>query len=189
MAKLNIIRRSAITVLACVVLIVAATACFGGDDSTEAELQRIDQLTSNNLVELEVLKARITRLEQTNATLSDHIAQIEGENKELTHRVAVLEELGAQAVSLMATGSDSALPPLPAADQPSGLGAAYDAASDEDRQLVREFLECAMKASGTDAATIAAMLPESEKMTWRDIEDGGQTIENIQTLRNIVCSK
>ena len=187
MAKLDIIRRSAIAILACTVLIAAATACFGGDDSTEADLQRVDQLASSNLIEMEVLKARITRLEEINETLSDRIAQMEGENKELTHRVAVLEEIGATVVaSLTAAGSRSA---APAAAQPSGLGAAYDAASDEDRQMVREFLECAMKASGTDATTIAAMLPESEKMTWRDIEDGGQTIENIQILRDIVCSR
>ena len=183
MRQLHIVR-ALLVILACSVVLAGALACRDGDEEKEDELARIDGIATNNLVELEVMQVRFAQAEETNAALSDRVAALEEENRQLKHRLSVLEELG----SSIAAGAAAAMAGAGATDAaPSGLGAAYDAASEEDRQLVRDFLECAMKASGTDEATIAAMLPESEKMTWRDIEAGDSSIEQLQLMRNIVC--
>ncbi|MXZ91937.1 MAG: hypothetical protein F4W95_03510 [Chloroflexi bacterium] len=176
------ILRALIVILACSVLLVGALACGSGDGDEEDDLARIEGIATKNLVELEVIQARLEQMEEAEANnaLSDRIAALEAENQQLTHRIAVLEGI----TSMAGAGMTGAAMTEAA---PSGLGAAYDAASEEDRKLVRDFLECTMKAAGTDDATIAAMIPESEKMTWQDIEDGGMSIEQLQILRNVVC--
>ena len=171
------ILRALTVILACSVLLVGALACGAGDEEQEDELARVEGIATKNLVELEVIQARFVQAEEANEALSDRIADLEAENQQLTHRIAVLEGITSMTGAAMTEVA------------PSGLGAAYDAASDEDRQLVRDFLECSMTASGVDATTIAAMLPESEKMTWRDIEAGDSSIEQLQILRNVVCPR
>ena len=178
------ILRPLIVILACSVLLAGALACGDGDAEQEDELARVEGIATKNLVELEVIQARLSQMEEAEANnaLSDRVADLEAENQQLTHRIAVLEGITSMAGAGMTGGAMTGA-------APSGLGAAFDAASDEDRKLVRDFLECTMKAAGTDDATVATMLPESEKMTWRDIEDGGQTIESLQIMYNIVCPK
>ncbi len=178
------ILRALIVVIACSALLAGALACGNSDEEKEDELARVEGIATKNLVELEVIQARLTQMEEADANkaLSDRVAALEAENQKLTHRIAVLEGITSMA------GAGMAAPAMTEA-APSGLGAAYDAASEEDRILVREFLECSMTASGVDATTIAAMLPESEKMTWRDIEAGDSSIEQIQILRNVVCPR
>ena len=178
------ILRALIVILACSVLLAGALACGSGDDEAVDELARVEGIATKNLVELEVIQARLDQMEEAdaNSALSDRVAALEAENQQLTHRIAVLEGITSAAGAGMTGGAMTGA-------APSGLGAAYDAASDEDRTLVRDFLECSMKASGVDATTIAAMLPESEKMTWRDIEAGDSSIEQLQILRNVVCPR
>ena len=176
--------RALIVVLACFLLSAGALACSNSDEEINESVARVESIATKNLVELEVMQARLSQMEEAeaNAALSDRVAALEGENQQLTHRVAVLEGItSAAGVGMTGTATTGAAP--------SGLGAAYDAASEEDRQLVRDFLECTMKASGTDDATIAAMLPDSEKMTWGDIDAGDQTIDQLQLLHSLVCPK
>ena len=171
------ILRALTVVLACFLLSAAALACMSGNEETESELARINGIATKNLVELEVLQARLSQMEEANTALSDRVAALEGENQQLVHRISVLEGITGAAGAAITAAAVSA------------LGAAYDAASDADRQLVREFLECTMKAGGVDATTIAAMLPESEMMTWQNIDAGEQTIEQLQMMHSLVCPK
>ena len=168
--------RALMLILACSVLMAGALACGNSDAEPDAELTRVEGIATKNLVELEVTQARLAQMEEANTALSDRIAALEGENQQLTHRIAVLEGITGAAGAGVAAAV-------------SALGAAYDAASDADRQLVREFLECTMKAGGVDATTIAAMLPESEMMTWQDIDAGEQNIEQLQMMHSLVCPK
>ena len=176
--------RALIIILGCSVMLAGALACGTGGEEQADELARVEGIATKNLVELEVIQARLSQMEEAEANnaLSDRIADLEAENQQLTHRLAVLE-----GITSMAGASITGAATTEAA--PSGLGAAFDAASDADRKLVRDFLECTMKAAGTDDATVVAMLPESEKMTWRDIEGGDQTIESLQIMYSIVCPK
>lgn len=176
--------RALIAVLACSLLLAGALACGTGNEDTEAELARIDGIATKNLVELEVIQARLSQMEEADANndLSDRMADLEAANQQLKHRIAVLE-------GITSAGGAGTAGAATTAAAPSGLGAAYDAASDEDRKLVRDFLECTMKAAGTDDATITAMLSESEKMTWRDIEAGKQSVEQLQLLQGLLCPK
>jgi len=178
------ILRTLIVVVACSALLAGALACGDSDEEKEDELARVEGIATKNLVELEVIQARLSQMEEADANnaLSDRIAALEAENQQLTHRIAVLEGITSAAGAGMTGAATTAA-------APSGLGAAYDAASEDDRKLVRDFLECTMKAAGTDDATIAAMIPESEKMTWRDIEEGGHTIESLQIMYSVVCPK
>ena len=178
------IMRALIVILACSVLLAGALACGDGDAEQEDELARIEGIATKNLVELEVIQARLEQMEEAaaNNALSDRMAALEAENQQLTHRIAVLEGITSAAGGGMPGGVTTGA-------APSGLGTAYDAASEEDRQVVREFLECSMKATDTDAATIAAMLPISEKETWLAIESGESSIAEFQILRDFVCPK
>ena len=178
------IMRALIVILACSVLLAGALACGDGDAEQEDELARIEGIATKNLVELEVIQARLEQMEEAaaNNALSDRMAALEAENQQLTHRIAVLEGITSAAGGGMPGGVTTGA-------APSGLGSAYDAASAEDRQLVLDFLECTMKAAGADDPTIAAMLPESEMMTWTDIEDGSQSIEMLRIMHGVVCPK
>ncbi|MYC34721.1 MAG: hypothetical protein F4X64_16280 [Chloroflexi bacterium] len=187
MLKWNIPLAS-ITILSCVLLIAGALACgLGNDDDTEADeaLNRVQRLATENTVQLQVLKAGLDQMEQANQDLADRVAGLEKEKQDLTHRLAVLEEFAAVAAASVA--SNPALASPPAAAQPSGLGAAYDAASEEDRAVIREFLECSMRAGGVPENEIPQRIPESEKVTWHVIDEGTETLDNFRMLRDIVC--
>lgn len=174
--------RPLIAVLACSLLLAGALACGNVDQEKEDRVARVEGIATKNLVELEVMQARLSQMEEANAALPDRIADLEAENQQLTHRIAVLEGItSAGGAGMSGAGMAGAAR--------SGLGDAYDTASEEDRQLVREFLECSMKATGTDAARIAEELPNSEKMTWQDIDDGAMSLEQVQLLHTVVCPR
>ena len=176
MQKRNI-KMGLITILAGAILVGALACGFGNDsDSADTELSRIEQMANDNLVSQKVLDARVSRMEETNQTLSDRIAKLEEDKQALTNRVATLESAGP------ATASVSAAPLR------TDLGPAYNAATPEDRQLVREFLECSMKASGTDAALIPALIGTSEKETWDQVDTGGMSLDQIRLLHGFMCA-
>ena len=176
MQKRNI-KMGLIAILASAIL-TGALACGSGNDSdpTATELKRIEQMAIENLVSQEVLDARVARVEDTNTTLSDRITELEEAKQALTNPVATLESGG------LATASASATPPR------TDLGPGYNNATPEDRQLVREFLECAMKATGTDAALIPTLIDVSEKETWDQVDAGGMTLDEIKMLHSFTCA-
>jgi hypothetical protein len=162
MQKRNI-KMGLIAILASAIL-AGALACGSGNDSdpTATELKRIEQMAIENLVSQEVLDARVARVEDTNTALSDRITELESGGP--------------------ATASASATPPR------TDLGPGYNNATPEDRQLVREFLECAMKATGTDAALIPTLIDVSEKETWDQVDAGGMTLDEIKMLHSFTCA-
>lgn len=163
-------------ILAGALLTTGAVACiFGGEDETAAELERIDGVATANKVDLEVLKTQVKEIAEEGGSGDERLAKLEKENQELKNRIAVLE--GVSGAGGAMTGGAA-----------SELGAAYDAASPEDRELVRKFLECSMKTSGVEAAQIAAMIPEAEKTTWHDIGNGTTNLEQVKFLAGVICT-
>lgn len=147
MQKRNI-QRGLTATLAAIILLLSAAACVADSDNDttdyDAKLNRIDRLTTDNLIDLEVLNARFTQLEQANQRASDRIAALESENRELTHRISVLES----AAPTTAGAAD--------AGQPSGLGAAYDVTTPDAREPAPNFAECIAKATGANRAVSSA---------------------------------
>ena len=170
-----------IGILAGAILIGALACGFGDDsgddsDSTDTVLSQIEDMKTDNLIKQQVMDARVTRLDETNKTLSDRIAKLEEDKQALTARVATLESAGP------ATAGASAVAPR------TDLGPAYDAATPEDRQLVRTFLECTMKATGTDAALIPMLIADSEKETWNQVDAGGRSLDQIRLMHGVMCA-
>ena len=177
------VRRGAVVVLACVMIIAGALACGAGDDETAqygVELERINGVATNNMVDLEVVKARFDRLENENRALADRVAELEEENRELTHRISVLETAGP-------AGGGANPAPASAAISPGTIPSEM-AATDEDRQLVRDFAECSLKMAGEIPDNLlSGMANELARQMWQEIEDGTTTIVQVRMGYNLLC--
>ncbi len=175
------IKMSLIGILAGAILIGALACGFGGDDEAKAEteLERISQQSTTNLVNIQVLTARVDQLEKSNETLSGDIAELKTENAELANRIDAAQ------AAVMAAVSASAAPNV-------SLGAAYDAATPEDRTLVNDFLKCVKDKAGAEAASILSLAQlsgtnPSETAIWKVIDDGLATVQQIRLVHGITC--
>lgn len=167
--------RCAAVLAAFAVIITGSVACWGDDDSsTDSELESIRGMVVNSVVELEVMRVRLAQLEESNQALADRIAGLQDENRELTHRIAELETAGPAASSAPVS---AAMP-----DQST--------ASDEDRQLVRDFAECTLKMAGeVPESMIATVADQMARQMWQEIEDGTTTVPQLKMAHAMLCSQ
>lgn len=182
------IRRAAMAALAAVVLAVGALACGGQNDDAVAQLdtklRRVDQLTTENVVKMEVYEARITRLEEENAQLSGRIAQLEQDKQLLVDLVngVVAQIPGAGALTAGAAALLSG----------SGAGPAEpvtrDTATEEQRAMVRQYVECGLKSGGTSDSLIETMAGTAENAVWAQIAAGEMTIAEVETQLPTLCA-
>ena len=173
--RISTFRRGAVVLAALAIIMTGGMACFGDDDSsTDTELERIRGMVVNSVVELEVMRVRLTQLEESNQALADRVAGLQDENRELTHRIAELETAGPAANSAPVT---AAMP-----DQST--------ASDEDRQLVRDFAECTLKMAGeVPESMIGTVADQMARQMWQEIEDGTTTIVQVRMGYAMLCGQ
>lgn len=181
------IRRAAMVVLAAGVLAIGALACgFQNNDEAVAELDtkldRVDELTTENVVKMEVYEARITRLEEENAQLSGRIAQLEQDKQVL---MDLVNGIVAQIPGAGAAIAGAAL--LPGAAGPAE-SVTRETATEEQRAMVRQWVECGLKSGGTPESLIAAMAGTAEDAVWIQIESGEMTVAEVETGLPIVCA-
>lgn len=164
------IRRAAMVVLAAGVLAIGALACgFQNNDEAVAELDtklnRVDELTTENVVRMEVYEARITRLEEENAQLSGRIAQLEQDKQVLMDLVN----------SVAAGGSAIA-------------GMAPDVM--DDATALERFIECTVKAAnpGANDTVLAMAAGFAETSLIQQLEAGTMTYDDIRQQIPIVCA-
>ena len=167
--------RGAVALGAFAVIITGALACWSDDDSSaDTELERVRGMVVNSVVELEVMRVRLTQLEESNQALADRVAGLQDENRELTHRIAELETAAPAANSAPVT---AAMP-----DQST--------ASEEDRQLVRDFAECTLKMAGeVPDSMIATVADQMARQMWQEIEDGTATIVQVRMGYAMLCGQ
>ena len=176
----NVLRLTAIFAAAAV-LIVAALACGSGDGTDyDAELEHVNDVATNNVVEIEVVKAKFAQLEEQNAALTDRVAQLEEYRQEMTHRVSVLEEIGA------AGGGANVANAMPGASASATDGQGTDA--DPDAELVRAFAECSLKMAGTPDSMLPVLTEQTARQMMQEIEDGATTIQQVQMMHSMMCS-
>ena len=181
------IRRAAVAVLAVGVLAIGALACgFQNNDEAVAELEtklsRVDALTTENVVRMEVYEARITRLEEENEQQSGRIAQLEQDKQVL---MDLVNGIVAQIPGAGAAIAGAAL--LPGAAGPA-TSVTRDTATEEQRAMVRQWVECGLKSGGTPDSLIAAMAGTAEDAVWTQIEAGDMTVAEVETLLPTVCA-
>lgn len=164
------IRRAAMVVLAAGVLAIGALACgFQNNDEAVAELDskldRVDELTTENVVRMEVYEARITRLEDENAQLSDRIAQLEQDKQVLMDLVNSVAAVGAAAVGMAPDVMD-------------------------DATALARFIECTVKAENPDAnTTVLAMAAGfAETSLIQQLEAGAMTYDDIRQQIPLICA-
>ena len=176
------IRRAAMAALAAVVLAVGALACGAQNDDAVAQLdtklRRVDQLTTENVVKMEVYEARIARLEEENAQLSGRIAQLEQDKQLLVDLVngvvAQIPGAGALTAGAAALLSGSGAEPAEPVTR--------DTATEEQRAMVRQLVEC-----GIPENLVGVLADQAEDETWMQIETGAMTIAEVEMSLPIVC--
>ncbi len=147
--------RALTAILACSILSAGAIACGSGD--AEDKLAQVEKTATQNLVDVELMKDRLDKAEEANTKLTERLDALEKSNQELT-----------QSMLLGAMGGGA-----------TDMGAAYNAASEEQRQLVRTFLEC---------PTLSGILGGSEKDAWATIESGAQNLTGLQAASALLCN-
>ena len=164
------IRRGAMVVLAAGVLAIGALACgFQNNDEAVAELEtklsRVDELTTENVVRMEVYEARITRLEEENEQQAGRIAQLEQDKQVLMDLVNSVAAGGAAAVGMAPDVMD-------------------------DATALAMFIECTVKAAnpGANDTVLAMAAGFAETSLIQQLEAGTMTYDDIRQQIPLICA-
>lgn len=164
------IRRAAMVVLAAGVLAIGALACgFQNNDEAVAELEtklsRVDELTTENVVRMEVYEARIIRLEEENEQQAGRIAQLEQDKQVLMDLVNSVAAGGAAAVGMAPDVMD-------------------------DATALAMFIECTVKAAnpGANDTVLAMAAGFAETSLIQQLEAGTMTYDDIRQQIPLICA-
>ena len=177
-------RRGLAAALAGAVLLIGALACAAGSDnaataSLTSDLKAVEKMSQDNFVQLEVLEARIDRLEGENSQLSGRIAQLEKDKQALLDVVTSLAALAPGGAELL-TGAAALAGGI--MSQTSNEPLTRDTATEEQRALVRRWVEC-----GIPENLVAMLADQAESETWTQIETGTMTISEVEVSLPVVC--
>ena len=164
------IRRATMVVLAAGVLAIGALACgFQNNDEAVAELEtklsRVDELTTENVVRMEVYEARIIRLEEENEQQAGRIAQLEQDKQVLMDLVNSVAAGGAAAVGMAPDVMD-------------------------DATALAMFIECTVKAAnpGANDTVLAMAAGFAETSLIQQLEAGTMTYDDIRQQIPLICA-
>ena len=174
-----------------VLLTAGALACGSQDESAaaiqdlESKLRQVEEQNTDTIIRLEVFEARVKQLEDQNGQLSGRISQLEQDKEQLVTLVRGLAELAPGGADLL----------VGAASLVSGLGGGGSAtavtretATEEQREMVRQWVECGLKSGGTPDAMIGAIAGPAEEAAWVQIESGEMTIAEVEAGLPVVCA-
>ena len=184
-------RRGLAAALAGAVLLIGALACAAGSDnaataSLTSDLKAVEKMSQDNFVQLEVLEARIDRLEGENSQLSGRIAQLEEDKQALLDVVTSLAALAPGGADLL-TGAAALAGGI--MSQTSNEPLTRDTATEEQRALVRRWAECSLKSSGTMSESLVKVaIDPSVDVIWEEIENGDRSFSEIEATIDVMCS-
>lgn len=151
----------------------------------EGKLRQVEEQNTETIIRLEVFEARVSQLEEQNGQLSGRISQLEQDKEQLVSLVRGLAELAPGGADLL----------MGAASLVSGLGGGGSAeavtretATDEQLELVRQWVECGLKSGNTPESLIAAASGPAQDGVWMQIESGEMTIAEVEAGLPVVCA-
>ena len=172
-------------------LTAGALACGAPGESAAAieelqtKLRQVEEQNTDTIIKLEVFEARVSQLEEQNGHLSGRITQLEQDKEQLVNLVQGLAALAPGGAELL-SGATSLL---------SAVGAAVSAdpvtretATEAQREMVRQYVECGLKSGGTPDAMIGAIAGPAEDAAWVQIESGEMSIAEVEAGLTVVCA-
>ena len=193
MPRMYISRAARLAAAAALVALLTAGAlgCGSQNESAaaiqelEGKLRQVEEQNTETIIRLEVFEARVSQLEEQNSRLSGRITQLEQDKEQLVSLVRGLAELAPGGADLL----------MGAASLESGLrgGGSAEAvtretATEEQLELVRQWVECGLKSGNTPESLIAAASGPAQDGVWMQIESGEMTIAEVEAGLPVVCA-
>ena len=167
----NLRRITAFSLIAAL-LAVGGMACIfaGNDDATTEIIDRLDAVekqSTDNLIDLELLNADVTRLKENNLELTARVDQLQ---QDKDAQATLITTLQAQVAA-------------------GGTAAANPAAMD-DATALKRFIECTVKTANPDAnaAVIALASGAAQTSLTAQIQGGSMTYDTIRAMIPSVCA-
>ena len=172
-------------------LTAGALACGAQGESAaaiqelETKLRQVEEQNTNTIVNLGVLEARVKQLEDQNQGLSGRIAQLEQDKEQLVNLVQALAALAPGGAELL-SGATSLLSAVGGAMSSDPV--TRETATDAQREMVRQWVECGLKSGNTPESLIAAASGPAQDGVWMQIESGEMTIAEVEAGLPVVCA-
>lgn len=177
------LRRAITFPLLAALLAVGGMACiFGGGGGNEEavadlteRLETVETQNTKNVVDLEVLKADVERVKETNLELTAKVEQLQ---QDKDAQAALIEGLQAQAAAGAGSGIMGAM-----------TGAAMDYASMDDASALAKLIDCQVKAEnpGADGTMLAMAAGFAEAALKPQLDSGVMTYDGIRAMLPTAC--